>query len=39
VPKDEDDFTMREIAKEAGISAASVCRILEGHQRTPSEVL
>ena len=30
---DEEGLTMREIAEEMGISAASVCRILKGHHR------
>jgi DNA invertase Pin-like site-specific DNA recombinase len=31
---DEEGFTMREIAEEMGISAASVCRILKGSKPT-----
>jgi DNA invertase Pin-like site-specific DNA recombinase len=33
---DEEGFTMREIAEEAGISGASVCRILKNYRRLKS---
>jgi DNA invertase Pin-like site-specific DNA recombinase len=37
---DEEGFTMREIAEEMGVSAASICRLLKSHRRTPAaEVL
>jgi predicted transcriptional regulator len=37
---DEEGLSLREIAEEMGISAASVCRILKSHRRAPApEVL
>ena len=35
---DEDGLTMREIAEEMGISAASVCRMLKAHRRPETQV-
>src|SRR5262245_53066040 len=32
---DEQGYTLREIAEEMGISAASVCRLLKSHRRVP----
>jgi DNA invertase Pin-like site-specific DNA recombinase len=34
---DEEGFTMREIAEEMGVSAASICRLLKGYRRTTVE--
>jgi DNA-binding transcriptional regulator LsrR (DeoR family) len=30
---DEEGFTLREIAEEMGISAATACRLLKSHRR------
>jgi DNA invertase Pin-like site-specific DNA recombinase len=34
---DEEGFTMREIAEEMGVSAASICRLLKGYRRIAVE--